>query len=550
MSRLGWAAVGLLVAVVVVFGVVAPPERCPPVTAAGLRDAAEEAAGWFVRNQEPDGRWLYRYDATTATAFAEYNVIRHGGAVMALYQAAGAGIPGALASADRGLAWAMHRLVGRGDWVAVRSGGELPVGATALLTAGLAERRAITGDASHDDLLRRMGRFLLAQTQASGAVLATYDLASNRAVAGGYSRYYTGEAYWALTRLHRLFPDEGWDAAADRVGSYLADRRDDDAVRQAGLFGGQVRWVSQRSGWWGALVRGRFVPRGGGYGVISEALTGLWLASSAEPELARVRPEIGARARCIAGLAVAAQEDEQEASRFAEPDRVRGAWFRNGETRMDDQQHALAGLLRTIPIVESDEGARSSARSGPSSWLWVALLVAGLNPFRASFGVPRAGRPTRAIAVLAGLGGLIGSTVVVAAAFVGDPLLDAVGVSEPAFRIGAGAVAAVVGAADLWRSPPPPEPALPGRRAALVPVAVPLVARPVLLILALGAGAAGRVSVTAGAMAVATGLLVAAAARLPAEGPGGRVVRWAGRVTAAALLAASMVMVVGGVLAV
>ena len=71
----------------------------------------------------------------------------------------------------------------------------------------------------------------------------------------------------------------------------------------------------------------------------------------------------------------------------------------------------------------------------------------------------------------------------------GDPLLDALDVSEPSFRLAAGVVAAVAGIADLFRRPPSPEPALPGRRAALIPVAIPAVARPALLVMAIGAGA-------------------------------------------------------------
>ena len=41
------------------------------------------------------------------------------------------------------------------------------------------------------------------------------------------SKYYTGEAYWALARLHLLFPDDGFGAVADRIGNYLATQRDD-----------------------------------------------------------------------------------------------------------------------------------------------------------------------------------------------------------------------------------------------------------------------------------------------------------------------------------
>ena len=52
------------------------------------------------------------------SASPEYNEVRHAGATMGLYQAAAAGLPGALRSADRGIAWALDRLVERDDWAA------------------------------------------------------------------------------------------------------------------------------------------------------------------------------------------------------------------------------------------------------------------------------------------------------------------------------------------------------------------------------------------------------------------------------------------------
>ena len=94
----------------------APPERCPEVTAVELQAAATEAADWFARNQEADGTWLYQYDAEADEAIDDYNVVRHAGGIMGLYQAAGAAIPGALDTADRGFAWAEDHLVERDDW--------------------------------------------------------------------------------------------------------------------------------------------------------------------------------------------------------------------------------------------------------------------------------------------------------------------------------------------------------------------------------------------------------------------------------------------------
>ena len=60
-----------------------------------------------------------------------------------------------------------------------------------------------------------------------GQCSASYDDAAGAPVAGGYSKYYTGETYWALARLHRLFPDEGWGEVADRIGAYMAAERDE-----------------------------------------------------------------------------------------------------------------------------------------------------------------------------------------------------------------------------------------------------------------------------------------------------------------------------------
>jgi small neutral amino acid transporter SnatA (MarC family) len=584
--RAWWAALSLALFLALSFAVVAPPERCPSVTGGELRHSAQATVDWFVRNQETDGRWLYLYDTDDDTTASEYSPVRHAGVTMGLYQAAAAGLPGALRSADRGTEWALDRLIERDGWAALAFQGRVATGATALLVAGLVIRREATGEAGYDDVLGRLGRFVLAQTEPSGAVLAEYDSARGSPVAGEYSKYFTGEAYWALALLHRAFPGEGWRESADRIGAYLATSRDEVedrwppipdhwaayglaetvefpergrpplaeheltyARRQAELFGLQARLLSQGFGPWGEWVRGGYVPRGGWYGVIGEALTGLWLTAQAEPRLADLRDPLAERSACVAGLALSAQSGARDAVDAARPERVEGAWFRDGETRMDDQQHALAGLLRTIPIVEAAEGGSTAPDDeAPSGWLWAAVLVLALNPARAAFGVPRIRRSPRAVAGVAVLGGLIGGLAVCAAAIAGGPLLEALDVSEPSFRVAAGIVAGLAGAADLFRRPPRPEPALGGWRAALIPVAIPMVARPAMLVLALGAGADRGVLVSAGAMAIGIALLTGLAAGWPAEGPGGRVLGWAGRLAAAALVACGVILAVDGVL--
>jgi small neutral amino acid transporter SnatA (MarC family) len=583
MSTLARAGFALAVILVFAFGVAAPPEHCPSVTPAELRGSAQAAVDWFVRNQSPDGSWLYEYDADddAVSASGEYNWVRHAGATMGLYQAAEAGLPGALGSADRGTEWALDRVIERDGWSAFGSPTQVSTGASALLAAGLTIRREATGDDRYDDVLAGLGRFLVAQTEPSGAVLASYDTGTGAPVPGEYSKYYTGEAYWALARLERVFPGEGWGRVADRIGTYLATRRDDAedhwppipdhwaaygmaqtvsagarpltgdeadyARRQAELFGAQARWLAQRYGPWGAVVRAGYEPRGGWYGVIGEALTGWWLVARQDAQLSDVRNAIADRAGCVAGLAVSAQSDADEAAGATRPGRVEGAWFRDGVTRMDDQQHALSGLLRTIPIAQA-EGPADTDGDPPSAWLWAAALLLALNPARAAFAVPRAGRSPREALGLAALGGALGGVAVCVVAAAGDPLLDALDVSEPSFRLAAGIVAAVAAIADLFRRPPSPEPALPGWRAALIPVAIPAVARPALLVMAVGAGADRSVLVTVAAMVAAVALLAGLTAWCPADGPRGRALGWARRLLAAGLLACGVLLAIDGIL--
>jgi hypothetical protein len=183
-------------------------------------------------------------------------------------------------------------------------------------------------------------------------------------------------------------------------------------------------------------------------------------------------------------------------------------------------------------------------------------------------------------------------------AWLSGPLLDALDVSGPAIRLAAGIVAGVAGLVAVFRRPPAAEPALPGRGAALVPVAVPLVATPALLLLAMSAHSDRGFPVLVAALVLAVALLAVLATSVgtaapedrpvPADAPAAegtedaegadapeatgatatdvvvagttddpapagvapRVVLWAGRLTAAALVAVCVALVIDGVLAV
>lgn len=586
----------VLGAAALTFGAAAPPEHCPDVSAADLDAAARAATAWIVDHQQPDGTWLYEYDRVTGRAeyFAtgDYNIVRHAGVMLSLYQAAGHGHDGALTSADRGLDWALAHTVERHGWLGVTTNDSVQAGTNALLTAALVERRQVTGESTHDALLEQLGRFLAGQVEPNGAVLGYYDLGPDRPRPGVYSIYYTGETWWALARLHGEFPDAGWGDVADRIGHYLATERDHTedlwppladhwsgyglgetagfadrpageplteaevafARRQAGLIGQRVRSISQRYGPWGTLVRGTFEPRGGGYGVFGEGLGGLWRASQLDSRLADLREPLARRQTCVVGLAIDAQESPAEAAAYRSPDQVAGAWFQNDVTRMDDQQHALSALLATIPILDSPAEITGTE---PAAWLWAIVVLGVLNPIRGTLALRRApgGIPAPQLAV----GALGGGLVLFGVGALSGWLLDALDVSQPSMRLAAAGLCALAAAVDVIRARPPASEPPSGWLAAVTPVAIPHVVRTALPIAGLsvvadhGLGAYGLV------LLVSVGLLilgVSAPARRPATpdaahrdasdeppSPASAVLAWLARLCSVLAFAAALLLV-------
>ena len=205
------------------------PEDCPPITVESLDASVAATVEWFERNQNPDGTWLYRYDRGADAVVPDYNVVRHSGVTMSLYQAAAAGHDDALAVADAGAAYALDNLVPTGGGgAAFEPGSARPSsGASALLLAGLAERRAHTGDNRYDDDMRSLATFLVEMTNDDGAVHSAWDPATGAPVPGLWSRFYTGEAFWALALAERELPGSGFGEVASSIGTYIASARDE-----------------------------------------------------------------------------------------------------------------------------------------------------------------------------------------------------------------------------------------------------------------------------------------------------------------------------------
>lgn len=352
---------------------IAQPELCGDPNPAARQQAIDEAVAWFDRNQFDDGRWVYDFDVEAGVDRGGYNITRHAGVLLSLYQAGTAGSDLAFATAEDGLAYAENEIRPTADGRALYD-----TGATALLLNALVERRNQTGDTGRDALLLDLGAFLRGQLEPSGAVLLRYDFSAGAPVPDVYGAFSTGEAFWAFARLHRLFPDDGWDDSALAVGDYLAtDRNEAEDIwpppsahwgmygfhelvmagieltathvdylnDQAELFGVQVRYESQRTtGLFSSLTRGPEAS-GGGVGTLGEGLGNL--VGLSETIDLDDGDAIAERARCIAGVLIDRQITADEADELPDPGVARGSWASRAVTRMDSQQHAMSALLIT-----------------------------------------------------------------------------------------------------------------------------------------------------------------------------------------------------------
>jgi hypothetical protein len=381
-----YAAVFVLGALALRVAVV-PAEVCPSLSPAQARAAIAEAAGWLERGAQPGGRYTYGYDRELDLVSQDYNITRHAGVMMGLYQlAAATGDEEALAAADHGLPFLRANLLRHEDWTAfAEPGQDALLGASALAAAALVQRRLATGDESEDGLLQELARFLAAQQQPDGSVLGTWSRQTERPVPDEYSKFGSGQALWTFALMDELFPDEGWDEHARRLSRFIATRRDDVegyvltfpdhwaayglaqlgpekldepeiayARRLAGIHGLNSRLESQ-SGEEGVrrLFRGE-PASGAGLGTVAEGLAQLWRLSLADPRLGDLTEDLETRLRCTAGRMVERQVDPAEARDAARPLLARGAWFsEDGYTQMDDQKHPISGLLATLPVLDA-----------------------------------------------------------------------------------------------------------------------------------------------------------------------------------------------------
>ncbi len=374
-----------------------------PPTAEELRAAAAAGGRYLAGKQHESGQFIYLYDAANDRPEGGYNLLRHCGTAMSLFQVYGLTKDESVKLAgDRALTW-MERTSRFVDPEVPgviflkeppQYGGAIKLGAMGLGVLALLAAEEHGGEFTPEraELARGLGRAILHLQLPSGE-LASYHAAKGVPVSDRRSIYYPGEATLALVRLYRWDRDPKWLEAAKRSAEFQATRR--------WTWGGLEMYVPFDA--WGAqsleelwretkddrharwaftigdeLLRAT-LPRGAN---IPPDLVGATMSSRA----VRVTPT-SSRNEAMVALARLARDfgDEKRARRYREA-AIDAAWFSTAQqfrpenswwvknppaamggiresivdnsVQIDGVQHALTGLIGVAELLETEEAPK------------------------------------------------------------------------------------------------------------------------------------------------------------------------------------------------
>ncbi|HEY0465983.1 MAG TPA: hypothetical protein VGC79_17340, partial [Polyangiaceae bacterium] len=194
------------------------------VTVEAVKDSVLRAARYLARNQRRDGSFRYELDALSGTESEDYNYPRHAGATFFLARAGNQLHDAQLSrAAQRAGAFMKDRATLRcGEHSCVGEGDQVDIGSSALALLAYVELVTSGSQEFHAPALGLAG-FLRAQQRPDGEFQHFYSVREQHAI-DTQVEYYTGEATFALSHVHRISADSRDLEAARRALSFLVAR--------------------------------------------------------------------------------------------------------------------------------------------------------------------------------------------------------------------------------------------------------------------------------------------------------------------------------------
>ncbi|MEI9936725.1 MAG: prenyltransferase/squalene oxidase repeat-containing protein [Pseudomonadota bacterium] len=208
------------------------------VTVTAVRNSVQSAARYLLRNQRKDGSFRYELNAVTGGESEEYNYPRHAGAAYFLARAGNQfHDPQLLRAGQRAGAFMKDRATLHcGAHACVGEGGQVDIGSSALALLAYVELLGGGIEEFRAPALELAG-FLRSQQRADGEFQHFYSVAEQHSI-DAQTEYYTGEAAFALARVHRVSGDPKDLEAARHALSFLVKR-------SAWFLGSHYFWAAE-----------------------------------------------------------------------------------------------------------------------------------------------------------------------------------------------------------------------------------------------------------------------------------------------------------------
>ncbi len=230
----------------------------PELTVENLRAAAIQGGRYLVAHLNDKGRYQYEVNLVTGLGTdpsnerGPYSIPRHAGTtyfLAELYRHTGEEF--LREPIERAFAHMVELVEAGGCSGTLPNGKEFAcivdkgqkvasLGSTALGVVALAEYRRATDDPRYDDLLRKLGEWILYMQRDDGSFRHLYNIPDKQPDDESMLLYFSGEASLALARLHVVFGDPRYIEATEKGLDWLVGWYD---FFVGGFFFGEEHWT-------------------------------------------------------------------------------------------------------------------------------------------------------------------------------------------------------------------------------------------------------------------------------------------------------------------
>ena len=238
-----------------------PPVPMDFVNQTTVRESILLAGEWYLANLKADGEVTYKFWPEENRYSNEYNHVRHTLATWNLWQAWTLDPrPEFLEGAIRAQNWTLRSLGEKDGMAYMTHGGQTKLGSVVVALLGMVEVARSTGDHSNDELMRKLGKFVMFMQADSGTFRGYWNPKTGEFI-NQVNDIVPGEAALSLIYLYEYFDDPQYLEGLPKFFDYYkpwfkerADKRSDTGPWPAYTYDNATRLELVQFGPWTVMA--------------------------------------------------------------------------------------------------------------------------------------------------------------------------------------------------------------------------------------------------------------------------------------------------------